>query len=102
MSNDILTIEYIKKESEPIFQKYSFIDKVYLFGSYAKNTALDKSDIDIVVKLNKNVGMQLYGLYDDFENVLNKRVDVLTENEINNIMPKTYERDRVLIYDIDA
>ena len=99
MSNDILTTEYIKKESESIFKKYDFIDKVYLFGSYAKNKATSDSDIDIVVKLNTNVGMKLYSLYDDFENVLNKRVDVLTENEIKAIMPKTYERDRVLIYE---
>ena len=99
MSNNILTKEYIKEKSESIFKKYDFIDKVYLFGSYAKNKATNNSDIDIVVKLNTKVGMKLYSLYDDFENVLNKRVDVLTENEIKSIMPKTYERDRVLIYE---
>ena len=27
------------------------------------------------------------------------KIDVLTENEIKSIMPKTYERDRVLIYE---
>lgn len=99
MSNSVLTTEYIKNKSKSIFKKYDFIDKVYLFGSYAKNKATSDSDIDIVVKLNSNVGMKLYSLYDDFENALNKKVDVLTENEIKAIMPKTYERDRVLIYE---
>lgn len=99
MSCDALTIEYIKKETESIFKKYDFIEKVYLIGSYAKGKATSNSDIDIVVILNANVGMKLYGLYDDFENTLNKRVDVMTENEIKSIMPKTYERDRVLIYE---
>lgn len=98
-NNNTLTVEYIKKESEPIFKKYNFIDKVYLFGSYARNSALNNSDIDLVVKLNTNVGMKLYGLYDEFENSLNKKIDLLTENEIMNIMPKTYFRDRVLIYE---
>lgn len=99
MSNIILTTEDIKNKSKGIFDKYDFIDKVYLFGSYAKNTAKADSDIDIVVKLKTNVGMKLYSLYDDFENQLNKSVDVLTENEIMGIMPKTYKKDRVLIYE---
>lgn len=99
MSNDILTTEYIKKETKSIFEKYDFIEKVYLIGSYAKGKATSNSDIDIVVILNENVGMKLYSLYDNFENTLKKRVDVMTENEIKSIMPKTYERDRELIYE---
>ena len=99
MGSENFSIECIKKEARPIFEKYDFIEKVYLIGSYAKGEATSNSDIDIVVILNANVGMKLYGLYDDFENTLNKRVDVLTENEIIAIMPKTYERDRVLIYE---
>ena len=39
MSNNVLTKEYIKEKSESIFKKYDFIDKVYLFGSYAKSKA---------------------------------------------------------------
>ena len=99
MSSDALIIEYIKKETEPIFKKYDFIEKVYLIGSHAKGKAISNSDIDIVVILNAKVGIKLYGLYDDFENTLNKKVDVMTENEIKSIMPKTYERDRMLIYE---
>lgn len=99
MSDKIYTINEIKEKMSPIFDGYNFIDKVYLFGSYAKNKAKSDSDIDIVVKLNNKVGMKLYSLYDDIENTLNKKSDVLTENEIMEIMPKSYERDRVLIYE---
>lgn len=99
MGSKNFSLECIKKETRPIFEKYDFIEKVYLIGSYTKGKAKNDSDIDIVVVLNTNVGMKLYSLYDDFENTLNKRIDVLTENEIIAIMPKTYERDRVLIYE---
>lgn len=97
--NKLLTIHQIRALSKPIFQKYKFINKAYLFGSYAKNIATSNSDIDIVVKLDDGVGMRLFGLYDDFENIFNKRIDLLTENEIMEIMPKVYKRDRILIYE---
>lgn len=99
MSDRIYTIDEIKEKMEPIFDGYNFIDKVYLFGSYAKNNANSDSDIDIVVTLNENVGMKLYSLYDAIENTLSKKSDILTEKEIMKIMPKSYERDRVLIYE---
>ena len=99
MSDKIYTINEIKEKMTPIFDAYNFIDKVYLFGSYAKNNANSNSDIDIVVKLNDKVGMKLYSLYDAIENILSKKSDILTENEIMQIMPKSYEKDRVLIYE---
>lgn len=99
MSDKIYTIEEIKNKMSSVFDGYSFIDKVYLFGSYAKNEAKTDSDIDIVVKLKDKVGMKLYSLYDAIENKLNKKSDILTEKEIMEIMPKTYEKDRVLIYE---
>lgn len=63
MNNKIYTREEIKKKSNDIFAKKSFIDKVYLFGSYAKNA------------------------------------DILTEKEINEIMPRTFEKKKILIYE---
>lgn len=79
-----------------VFDSYDFIDKVYLFGSYVKSKANSNSDIDLVVKFKDKVGMKLYSLYDAIKNVLNKRPDILTENEIMKNMSKSYERDRVL------
>lgn len=99
MSDKIYTIAEIKEKMSSIFDDYDFIDKVYLFGSYAKNKAKSNSDIDLVIRLKEKVGMKLYGLYDIIENKLNKKSDILTENEIMKIMPKTYKRDRILIYE---
>ena len=99
MSDKVYTIEEIKNMSREMFSRRDFIEKAYLFGSYARNTADKNSDIDIVVSLNSPVGMKLYSLYDEIENVFGKNSDILTENEILNIMPRTYERDRVLLYE---
>ena len=99
MSDKVYTIEEIKNMSRDMFSKRDFIEKAYLFGSYAKNTASKDSDIDIVVALNSPVGMKLYSLYDEIEETFGKNTDVFTENEILNIMPKTYKNDRILLYE---
>lgn len=99
MNKDIYTIEYIKDKSKKIFQSKNYIDKVYLFGSYAKNTATPMSDLDFVVLLNSPIGMKLYSLYDEINETFGKKSDILTEKEILNIMPKTYKRERVLVYE---
>lgn len=99
MRTNVYTIEEIKDKAKLLFASKSYIDKVYLFGSYAKNNANDDSDLDFVVTINSPVGMKLYSLYDEIADVYGKNSDILTEKEIMSLMPKTYERDRVLIYE---
>ena len=45
----MLTIEEIKSRIEPIARQYR-LNAVYLFGSYARNEATEKSDIDLLYK----------------------------------------------------
>ena len=99
MNANIYTIEEIKEKARQLFINKSFIDKVYLFGSYAKNIAKPESDLDFVVSINSPVGMRLYSLYDEINEVFGKDSDILTEKEIMSLMPNTYKRDRVLIYE---
>lgn len=49
----IYTIYELKKAFKPILKKYG-IDIAFLFGSYSRGEATEKSDIDIIVKLEKN------------------------------------------------
>lgn len=39
----------VEKELKDFFSKYSFIDKVVIFGSRARGTCKEKSDIDICI-----------------------------------------------------
>lgn len=99
MNTNIYTIEEIKNKAKLLFVNKSFIDKVYLFGSYAKNKANPESDLDFVVTVNSPVGMKLYSLYDEINETFGKNTDILTESEIMSLMPNTYKKDRVLIYE---
>lgn len=102
-SDKIYTIDEIKEISRPILSKFDFVDKAYLFGSYARNDADEDSDIDIVIVLKENHSIQdeihFFGISTHLEFELNKSVDTLTLEEARKIMPRTFERDKVLIYE---
>ena len=94
----IYTIENIKNKSKKVFDNQDFVKEVYLFWSYARGEATEKSDIDFMVVLNRDVGMEFFGLYQFLQDEFEKDVDVLTEKEAYDIMPESIERDKVKIY----
>lgn len=54
-----------------------------LFGSYADGTATDNSDIDIMVEFDQPVGFEFVDLSVELENLLQKRVDLVTRQAIS-------------------
>jgi predicted nucleotidyltransferase len=85
--NRALTIEEIKTKVTPLAEKYRF-PAIYLFGSYARGEASEKSDIDIIVDLagtSVKSAFQLGGVFNDFEAVFGEdNVDLVTFNSISN------------------
>ena len=77
MENKVLQIEYIKQVVNDLFSKsYPEIECAYLYGSYARGEATEKSDIDILVVLDKPMGMRYFGIAADLEKLLGKVVDI--------------------------
>ena len=77
--NKIYTFEEIQLIVKPIFEKYK-IEKAYLFGSYARKEATEKSDIDImIVKENSNIItlLNLAEFEEELEKALNKKIDII-------------------------
>jgi len=56
-------IELIKKTLEPVFREHN-VKSAILFGSFAKGTANDKSDFDMLVDSGLR-GMKFCGLMED-------------------------------------
>ena len=96
----ILTIDEIREKIRPICEKYN-IEKVWLFGSYARGEAREESDVDFHVKTAEEMRfLELGGLYTDLEEALGKEIDLITRiPEENKIFRKYVERDEVLLYD---
>ena len=76
----IYSIDKIIAITNPIFEKYG-ISYAYLFGSYAKGIANEKSDIDLMVSAQAK-GLQFVGLQDDLIHALNKDVDLIRIDSI--------------------
>ena len=68
------------------------LENVRVFGSMARGDADEKSDVDLLVTLPKGTsGLALGGLLIDVQDLLQRRVDVLTEAGLHPLI-----RDRVL------
>ena len=81
----ILTIEDIKNKISTLFDNEykGEIDFCYLFGSYAKGTPKETSDVDLYVS-SSLTGLRFVGLIENIRQTLHKRVDVIRSSELNN------------------
>ena len=76
----MMNIDTIKDNLIPVFGRYN-VRKAILFGSYAKGTANDRSDIDIFVDSGLR-GLSFFGLLEDVTNALDKQVDLIDSSQV--------------------
>ena len=88
-------------EKEKIVEicKRNDISYCALFGSFARGEATETSDIDLLVRFSKPVGWKFYGIADDLENALGKKVDLATEKMLNKYICDSVLRDLKVIYE---
>ena len=73
-----------------------------LFGSYKNGNANDDSDIDLLIKLKGSQSLfRLIKISQMFSDVLNKKVDLLTENAISPYIKENIINDLEVIYNED-
>ena len=80
----IYTISELQRIITPIAQKYH-LRAVYLFGSYARGTATENSDIDLLIDTegaSVRSLLDLATIYCDLEEALQKNVDLLTVDSL--------------------
>ena len=73
--------ELLKKNMKYLKEKY-FVKKIGIFGSYSRGEETPDSDIDILVEFSAPVGLEFFGLKIFLTSILNKNVDLTTENGI--------------------
>lgn len=83
MHKDIFTIPDIAKLVKPVAKKYG-VEKLYLFGSYARGEANAGSDLDFLVFGGESFKLTtIFAFAEELRDVLKKDVDVFEINEIN-------------------
>ena len=94
----MLTRDQIKDAVKKIAPQYN-IDQVYLFGSYARGDATEESDVDFrIVGGDFPSLLNLGGLYSDFEDIFNIKIDLVMTDKISEKFYRLIEEDEVLIY----
>ena len=76
------------------------IDKVYLFGSFAKGQQNDMSDIDLCLETGRKFSLFNANNYSQRIRLLTGRdVDVVTERSLYPHVRNTMLKDRILLYE---
>lgn len=61
------------------------VKKIGIFGSYAKGSPRESSDIDIIVEFHGPVGFKFMELTEYLESLLGKKVDIMTPDGLRGI-----------------
>ncbi|MEM7656889.1 MAG: nucleotidyltransferase domain-containing protein [Bacteroidota bacterium] len=74
--------------------------KAFLFGSYVREDARQDSDIDLLVELNytQRIGLQFVQMKLDLEQLLQKKVDLVSANGVSPLIRKQIDQEKQLLY----
>lgn len=107
MTEKVYSVEEIKSIVTPIAKKHR-INKMFLFGSYARGNADSKSDVDLRIDSEYLTDLFRFGsLYDDLENALDKSLDLITTQALRQNLNdpltrkfiKNMRKDELLLYE---
>ncbi|MBE0514914.1 nucleotidyltransferase domain-containing protein [Sulfurimonas sp.] len=73
-------LQILKEKKEYIQNNYE-VEKIGLFGSYAKNTQTHQSDIDIYVEFKNKTFKNIAGLWVYLEDLYHKKIDLVHKHK---------------------
>lgn len=85
-TSDILLT--LRQQHAALSRRYP-IQRLALFGSWARGEAREDSDVDILVDVDPSIGLRFVELGDELEKALGRRVDLVSRRAIR---PELWER----------
>ncbi len=83
MNEKVMTFDEIVLIVKPLAEKYK-IEKIYLFGSYARKEATKESDLDFLVYGGKDFRpVSIFSFAEELRNITHKNVDAFEIREVN-------------------
>lgn len=96
------TIEKIKEIVSPIARRFD-VERMWLFGSYARGDFNLNSDLDFRVDMERPCGyFKLSGFFLALEEALGKKVDLLPTDAIDEEFFEQIKKDEVLVYEFKS
>ena len=92
-----MNVESVKAKAMPVLKKYK-VSKAGVFGSTARGTAKKNSDIDILVKVGKELSLfGFVGLKLELEKALGRKVDLVEYDSIKPALKEIIVKEAVRI-----
>jgi len=99
-------MSYLNEVIEKIKLHYPYlssefgIKRIGVFGSIAKQTEGEESDIDLIVEFERPIGLKFIRLVEYSKKLLGRKVDVLTKDGVRSIKVKrvSQEIEKDIIY----
>ena len=76
---DILAI--LREQHALLSRRYP-IQRLALFGSWARGEAREDSDVDVLVEVDPSIGLRFVDLGEELEKALGRRVDLVSRRAI--------------------
>jgi predicted nucleotidyltransferase len=94
--------EELKEKVLPLLKPY--VRRVAVFGSYARGEETPDSDIDLLVTLKPPeerppLGLNWFGIWEKIEQILGRKVDLVTEESLSPSVRPYVEKEQVVLYD---
>ncbi|MFH1859592.1 MAG: nucleotidyltransferase domain-containing protein [bacterium] len=90
-------IKTLKEFKTKHAQKYDIL-ALGIFGSVARNTTKQESDVDVVVKMKKQDLFNIIGIKQDLEEMLHVSVDVISYREkMNDFLKNRIDKETVYV-----
>ena len=95
-SDKIYTMDEITDIVAPVARRYG-VERIYVFGSYAKGTADEFSDVDFLIYPGQVRGLRYGELYTDLSEALEKGIDIVS-NKVDEDFMDSIRNHMVLVY----
>ena len=93
------TVAEIKRLIRPVAERYG-VERVFLFGSYARGEAAPNSDIDLRIDGGAIQDyFELSGFHQELEEALSASVDVLTTGSLEDKFLTRISKEEVILYE---
>lgn len=87
--------QILKKELTYLRRKYG-VERMAIYGSFARGDQRRKSDVDILVQLAKPLGLEFIELAYYLEEALGRKVDLATFDSLNRALRDPIRKDIAL------
>ncbi len=93
-----MTIQEISSIITPILRGYG-AEYVAVFGSAARGEATKDSDIDILVRFNRDISLLDHiGFAQELGDILGQKVDLITERSLSKYVVPSVKKDLKVLY----